>query len=156
MMGLTLSSVTMDPSDGMGFGLGKIEGMRHLNQFERRLQMGQPCMAGEQALAGIKLLADSEIHWNLARPHLERSRSLCQKGMYTEAYDACQKATGFLIRHNGRTYDPGGIIHAECWMIENEHRCMTDSTSPVLRQNDQTNSLLRERDLLPTPHRTPR
>ena len=154
MMGLTLSSVTLDPSDGFGFGLGKIEGMRHLDQSGRRLQMGQPSMAGTQAIAGIELLVDSEIRWNLARPHLKRSRSLCQQEMFTEAYNACQTATGFLARQNGHTYDPGGIIYAECWMIENENKCTTDATSPVLRQSDRANLFL-EKDW-PTSDQTPR
>lgn len=117
-------------SDGLGFGGGAIEGRRQLYQVELRLQYGQFRMAGRQAFAGIRLLVDSEIRWNSARPYLERSRTLCQQGVYTEAYDACEIAKGLLIGYDGYTYD-SGEIHCECRMIEMEHKCTTGSVYSV-------------------------
>jgi len=121
-----LSDRLLDLSDGFGFGRGEIEGRRQLYQVGLRLQWGQLLMAGKQALAGIRLLVDSEACWNHARPHLDRSRNLCQQGMYTEAYGACRTAEDLLIGYNGYTYDPG-TIHGECLVIEREHRCNTGS-----------------------------
>jgi hypothetical protein len=129
---MVLPSATriMDFSDGFGFGHGEIEGRRQLHQAELRLQYGQLRMAGRQALAGMRLLVDSEIRWNSARPYLERSRSLCRQGMYTEAYDACEIAKGLLIGYHGYTYEYGEI-HYECRMIQMDHECTTGSVYSV-------------------------
>lgn len=116
----------LDLSDGLGFGNGGIEGRRQIYQVKYRLHNGQFLIAGRQALEGIRLLLDSEIRWNSARFHLDRSRNLCQLEMYTEAYDACRTAGELLIGYNGSTYDPG-LIHGECLLIWYEHGCNTDS-----------------------------
>jgi len=87
-------------------------------------------MIGKQALTGIKLLFDSEVRWNLARPYLERSRNLCQQKRYTEAYEVCQRAEELLIGYNGFTYDYG-TIHGECFMIEWGHKCSTGSLNSL-------------------------